>query len=330
MKTKNYLLYSILVCSFIIIVSLLLQNVWHFNLLESIRGTIGKYLSLKKITTGLIVLLLCIILEIIAIGWKNSALNKIINQRSSTVKVDIFTYLFSSLRIIDMLAILFSFGISLMIPSWFRTLVGYNLLATIKSPILQNICFVIVLDFTLYWIHRVSHTVPALWELHKFHHSATEMTILTTARLHPLEIAINNVVFSLPLFILGIPVETYLIFFFFTNWLGHIHHSMIPWTWGFVGKYIFLSPAAHRIHHSTEVKHYNKNFGTVTPVWDRLFGTWYVGSDLNENVGVDDNNFNQKSVLHDYILAYRRFLHHVLSFVIPIKATTVSKTTNRF
>lgn len=283
--------------------------------IKYLKEFISKYLSLTRIASGLVVCALCFVIEIIAMGWKNSSLFKILFRQSGTVKVDILAYLFSTLRILDILAIIFSFGISTFLPSWIRSFAGYNLLASLESPILQNILFVIIMDFTLYWIHRFNHTISILWEIHKFHHSATELTIITTARLHPIEIAINNVIFSLPLFIIGVPVETYLAFFFFTNWLGHIHHSMLPWDWGLIGKYVFLSPAAHRLHHSLEEKHFNKNFGTVTPLWDRIFGTWYYGNDLNEEVGIDENEFNKSGIFYDYIISYRRFIKNIINFM---------------
>jgi len=32
----------------------------------------------------------------------------------------------------------------------------------------------------------------------------------------------------------------------------------------------------HRIHHSLEPRHFEKNFGVTTPLWDWMFGTLYV------------------------------------------------------
>lgn len=284
------------------------------NMLSKAFILFQQSISIQRLLGGLGILVLCILLELIAIGWSKSSLKKIIIRPSKTVRVDIFSYIISSLRIIEILAIVFSLGLSFLIPLWFRGLIGYNWLHAIKSPILQNICFVLILDFTLYWVHRLNHTVAAFWELHKFHHSASELTILTTSRLHPVEIAMNNIAFSFPLFLVGVPVDTFVIFFLFTNWLGHIHHSMIPWKWGLIGKYLFISPAAHRIHHSTEPHHFNKNFGTVTPIWDHLFGTWYDEQDLNEDVGIDDMQYNKKGIWPDYIYSYRNFLRKSTSF----------------
>jgi hypothetical protein len=39
-----------------------------------------------------------------------------------------------------------------------------------------------------YWIdHFLKHRIPALWELHKVHHTAEVLTPLTTFRMHPLD-----------------------------------------------------------------------------------------------------------------------------------------------
>ena len=35
-----------------------------------------------------------------------------------------------------------------------------------------------------------------------------------------------------------------------------------------------ISPSMHRIHHSTLITDQNRNFGTIVPWWDRLFGTF--------------------------------------------------------
>lgn len=37
---------------------------------------------------------------------------------------------------------------------------------------------------------------------------------------------------------------------------------------------IFLSPSQHHLHHSKEPRHWDKNFGLLLSVWDKLFGTF--------------------------------------------------------
>jgi sterol desaturase/sphingolipid hydroxylase (fatty acid hydroxylase superfamily) len=35
-----------------------------------------------------------------------------------------------------------------------------------------------------------------------------------------------------------------------------------------------VTPAGHRVHHGNEERFYNRNFGELLNVWDRLFGTY--------------------------------------------------------
>ena len=37
---------------------------------------------------------------------------------------------------------------------------------------------------------------------------------------------------------------------------------------------VFVGPALHRSHHANDPAYYNKNFGIVFSLWDRLFGTY--------------------------------------------------------
>ena len=68
----------------------------------------------------------------------------------------------------------------------------------------------LVSDFTRYWLHRLLHTIPFLWEFHKVHHSAKVLTPLTFYRVHPIE----NVLFGLRYtFSIGIVTGVFIYFF---------------------------------------------------------------------------------------------------------------------
>ena len=55
-----------------------------------------------------------------------------------------------------------------------------------------------------------------------------------------------------------------------------LHHSHIWLTYGRMLEHVFISPAQHQVHHSTDPQHYDRNFGTMLALWDWLFGTLYV------------------------------------------------------
>ena len=58
----------------------------------------------------------------------------------------------------------------------------------------------------------------------------------------------------------------------------HLQHSHMWIAFrGWLGR-IFISPAHHQVHHSTNPTHFNKNLGSCLAIWDWLFGTLYVPS----------------------------------------------------
>jgi hypothetical protein len=40
-------------------------------------------------------------------------------------------------------------------------------------------------------------------------------------------------------------------------------------------EYIFATPSNHRVHHGTQEKYLDRNFGATFIIWDRMFGTYY-------------------------------------------------------
>ena len=156
-----------------------------------------------------------------------------------------------------------------------------------------------------YWLaHYLMHRIPVLWEFHKVHHSAEVMTPLTEWRQHPVEmlvfpnligmmtgLAYGALVYGLgetaqPLSLWHVNV-LFLVFFLTISHLRH-SHVWLPLT-GFLGRLIH-SPAHHQIHHSTQVRHFDKNLGFSLSVWDWAFGTLFVPAkreSLTFGIGVD-------------------------------------------
>ena len=65
-------------------------------------------------------------------------------------------------------------------------------------------------------------------------------------------------------------------------------HANLNWTLG-PFKYVIASPVFHRWHHTGLEVGGNTNFATTFPIWDILFGTFYMPKDrLPENYGAGD------------------------------------------
>lgn len=148
----------------------------------------------------------------------------------------------------------------------------------------------VVEDLVRYWVHRAAHRIPALWELHKLHHSAEVLTPLTIFRVHPIEGLLNASSAALAIGIVGglfnwvVPGKlaawtiagTYALSFVW-NVLGtNLRHSHVWLSYGQALEHVLISPAQHQVHHSVDPAHFDRNFGSALALWDWLFGTLYI------------------------------------------------------
>lgn len=145
-------------------------------------------------------------------------------------------------------------------------------------------------DFARYMVHRLAHRVPVLWELHKVHHSATVLTPFTVYRTHPFESVLMRagaalgvgVAAGVCVWAFGGRVAAWQILgvhavSFVWNLAGsNLRHSHVWVSYGRVLEHLFISPAQHQIHHSDDVRHYHRNYGSTLAVWDWIGGSLYV------------------------------------------------------
>lgn len=143
---------------------------------------------------------------------------------------------------------------------------------------MQALEALLVTDFIGYWSHRALHEVPALWRLHKVHHSSERLDWLASARVHPLETVWNRLVSLLPLFLLGFSPAITAFFGPLVALYPVFVHANVRWGYGWLG-YVIASPAFHRWHHSSDHEAINKNYSGLLPIFDFLFGTAHFPRD---------------------------------------------------
>ncbi|MBD2079827.1 sterol desaturase family protein [Leptolyngbya sp. FACHB-17] len=157
--------------------------------------------------------------------------------------------------------------------AWHDVLAGYGPIA--QLPLWQQGLLAIVMgDFVGYWTHRWHHT-QQLWDYHAVHHSADTIDWLTAVRLHPVNDIISRVCQSSPVLLLGlspIAVEAYVPLL--SAYVAFIHAN-VRWTYGPL-RYLLASPAFHRWHHTTDEDGQGKNFAGLFPIFDVIFGTFYM------------------------------------------------------
>ncbi|MBV9995944.1 MAG: sterol desaturase family protein [Caulobacteraceae bacterium] len=126
-------------------------------------------------------------------------------------------------------------------------------------------------DFVYYWCHRFQHRF--LWRFHAVHHSVREMSGITAYH-HFSEEVTQFVLYVIPLSIFTRDPYSIPILGLLLGLQGSYLHSQTRTNFGKFGRY-FSDNRFHRIHHSIEPRHFHKNFGIFTTLWDSVFGTAY-------------------------------------------------------
>jgi len=153
-------------------------------------------------------------------------------------------------------------------------------------PLFQKLAASFVVgEFGFYWGHRWTHEIPLLWRFHSIHHSAEEMDWLVSSRGHPFDVVFVRLCGLVPLYALGLAQPAagrkldavpLLILLVGMGW-GFLIHSNLRWRFGWL-ELLLSTPAFHHWHH-TQDEHIDKNYASMLPIMDKLFGTWYTPKD---------------------------------------------------
>jgi sterol desaturase/sphingolipid hydroxylase (fatty acid hydroxylase superfamily) len=161
-------------------------------------------------------------------------------------------------------------------------LLGRRLILTspeLLGPVWLQVPIVLVtVSLFRYWMHRLQHTIPFLWELHSYHHRVTDLQASNTLVSHPIDFALRNVVIFLLLGVIGFSPLALLIAVPATNISGTFSHCGGD-VKGRLLNYLFVTPEVHRWHHSAQVPDgygYSCNYGVEFSFWDIIFGTFYL------------------------------------------------------
>ena len=155
---------------------------------------------------------------------------------------------------------------------------GWGLLGTLVSlpTWLDVVLAVVVLDLALYLQHRLFHAVPALWRLHRVHHTDPELDVTTGLRFHPVEMLLSVGFKAGVVVVLGPPVMAVVLFEVLLNAGSLFSHANLRLPAAIDGllRAVLVTPDMHRVHHSADPTETNTNFGFTLSWWDRLLGTY--------------------------------------------------------
>ncbi len=150
----------------------------------------------------------------------------------------------------------------------------FNVVAV--PPWLALAAAVVLLDLAIYLQHVMFHAVPALWRLHRMHHTDLDFDVTTGARFHPIEILLSMMIKMAVVAALGAPALAVVLFEVLLNTTAMFNHGNVrlPEALDRVLRWVVVTPDMHRVHHSIVPAETNSNFGFNLPWWDRLFGTY--------------------------------------------------------
>lgn len=131
----------------------------------------------------------------------------------------------------------------------------------------------LVVEFFYYWHHRWGHEIRWLWATHAVHHSANRLNFLAAIRLGWTGVVTAGILMFAPPILLGFhPVAVFAMLGVNLLYQFWIHSEVIPKLGPLEGW--LNTPSNHRAHHASNPVYLDRNYGGITMVFDRLFGTW--------------------------------------------------------
>jgi sterol desaturase/sphingolipid hydroxylase (fatty acid hydroxylase superfamily) len=151
---------------------------------------------------------------------------------------------------------------------------------------LPDVVAVLLLDYTLYLWHVLTHLVPTLWRFHKVHHVDLDLDASTAIRFHFGEMLLSVPYRAAQIVIVGVRPGA-LSFWqtaLFVSILFHHSNLRLPLRVEQILRMFVMTPRLHGIHHSVRKGEQNSNWSSGLTIWDRLHGTLLTGVPQEEIV----------------------------------------------
>lgn len=152
-------------------------------------------------------------------------------------------------------------------------LLKYFALTSIENTWLVYLLTFIIIDFNGYWVHRWSHKINLLWNLHVIHHSSEDFNLACALRQSISGFFNLFTILLLPAALLGVPenvISTIAPLHLFAQFWYHTRHiDKMGWL-----EKIIVTPSHHRVHHAVNPEYMDKNLAPIFIVWDKVFGTF--------------------------------------------------------
>ena len=169
---------------------------------------------------------------------------------------------------------------------------GLGLLPRLKlHPVVEVAAAVLLLDYTLYLWHVLTHKVPFLWRFHRVHHADLDLSATTALRFHFAEMVISIPWRAAQVLLIGVSPLSFSVWqsALFLSIMFHHSNLRLPEGSERALNPFFVTPRMHGIHHSTVRDERDSNWSSGLTVWDRLHGTLRLDVPQDEiNIGIPE------------------------------------------
>lgn len=142
-------------------------------------------------------------------------------------------------------------------------------------PVVRGAAAVVLMDYTLYLWHVMTHKVRLLWRFHLPHHVDLDCDASTALRFHPGELLLSVPFRAAQVVLFGVWVREYSIWQTLVFGSIMFHHSNVDLSpkWDRWISRILVTPRMHGIHHDARRDHADSNWSSGLSIWDRIHGT---------------------------------------------------------
>ena len=142
-------------------------------------------------------------------------------------------------------------------------------------PPLRLILAIVLLDYTMYVWHVLTHRVPWLWRFHLVHHVDRDLDASTAFRFHAGELALSVPWRAMQIAAIGVPPDALRIWqnLLLLSILFHHSNVELPIEVERLVARLVVTPRIHGIHHSSVPEETHSNWSSLLTVWDYLHGT---------------------------------------------------------
>jgi sterol desaturase/sphingolipid hydroxylase (fatty acid hydroxylase superfamily) len=140
---------------------------------------------------------------------------------------------------------------------------------------LRDAAAFLLLDYSIYVWHVLTHRLPFLWRFHLVHHVDMDLDTTTALRFHAVDMALSIPWRAAQVRVCGAGPRALELWqaFFFVSVLFHHSNLRLPIALERLLVRVLTTPRLHGIHHSAVREETDSNWSSGLSLWDWLHGT---------------------------------------------------------